>query len=169
MIKLLDIQTIVNMETGYMESKDIAEQVFIATREQGISSVLFRNAIARKLGLNSTDSECLSLLSIRGVATAKELAHHTGLTTGSTTAMLDRLEKMGYIRRSPNPDDRRGILITISETYNKAAYPLVADIQKKNRELIERYSTKELAVIEDFLVGFTKNVVEQTQKIEERN
>jgi len=152
-----------------METSDIAKRVFGATREQGVSSVLFRNALARKLGLNSTDSECLSLLSIRGVATPKELARHTGLTTGSTTAMLDRLERVGYIRRSPNPNDRRGVFIAINEEYTKAVYPLVADIQKKQTGLIARYSDNELKVIEDFLLGFTKNVVEQTRKLEERN
>ena len=73
--------------------RDLEKQVFAAARDNGISSVLFRNVIARKLGLNITDGECLSLLSIKGVSTPTELARYTGLTTGSTTAMLDRLEQ----------------------------------------------------------------------------
>jgi DNA-binding MarR family transcriptional regulator len=35
----------------------------------------------------------------------------TGLTTGGVTAALDRLEKAGYIRRQPNPGDRRSVLV----------------------------------------------------------
>ncbi len=145
---------------------DIAKQVFLAAREQGISSVLFRNALGRKLGLTITDSECLSLLSIKGVSTPTELARHTGLTTGSTTAMLDRLEKVGFITRRPNPDDRRGVLVEISPDYTKVAGPLVAGVQKAHHELLATYSDKELAVIADFLRRFTKNVVEATEKVE---
>src|SRR5581483_10759074 len=80
-IILLDNQTIVNM----IAKKDLQKQVFMAARDQGISSVLFRNAIGRRLGLSITDWECLSFLTIKGVSTPTELAHYTGLTTGSAT------------------------------------------------------------------------------------
>lgn len=138
----------------------------MAARDQGISSVLFRNAMSRKLGLNVTDSECLSLLSIKGVATPTELARYTGLTTGSATAMLDRLENAGFIRRSPNPHDRRGVLVEINEQWAQMAGPLVAGVQQAHRELIAGYSDKELELIADFLGKFTQNVVDQTKVIE---
>ena len=76
-----------------MTRQDLERQVMMAARDQGVSSVLFRNAIGRKLGLSVTDNECLSYLAIKGEATPSELARYTGLTTGSATAMLDRLEK----------------------------------------------------------------------------
>jgi len=151
----------------YMDSKqDLEKQVMMAARDQGLSSILFRNAIARKLGLNITDSQCLSLLGIKGVCSPKELAHYTGLTTGSTTAMLDRLEKADFIRRKPNPNDRRGVLVEISEQWQVTAGPLVVGIQKAQFDLLARYSKAELVTIADFLIGFTKNVQEQTERIE---
>jgi DNA-binding MarR family transcriptional regulator len=150
-----------------MNSKrDLEKQVMMAAREQGISSVLFRNAIGRKLGLNITDSECLGLLSIKGISTPTELARYTGLTTGSTTAMLDRLEKAKFIRRKPNPKDRRGVLIEINKKFTETVGPLVAGVQKAQIELIASYSDKELETIADFLTRFTKNVKEQTDIIE---
>lgn len=150
-----------------MDSKrDLEMQVIIAARENGISSVLFRNAIGRKLGLNSTDSECLSLLSIKGISTPTELARYTGLTSGSTTAMLDRLEKAEFIRRKPNPQDRRGVLIEINKKWTETVGPMVAGSQKAQGELIASYSDKELETIADFLTRFTKNVIESTRMIE---
>ena len=146
--------------------KDLEKQVMIAVREQGISSVLFRNAIGRKLGLNITDSECLSLLSIKGISTPTELSRYTGLTSGSTTAMLDRLEKAEYIRRKPNPKDRRGVLIEISKKWAETAGPLVAGVQKAHKELIASYADKDLETIADFLTCFTENVKEQIEMIE---
>lgn len=150
-----------------MTSKnDLEKQVFMAARDQGVSAVLFRNAIARRLGLNITDSECLSILSIKGTLAPTELAHYTGLTTGSTTAMLDRLEKAGYIRRRPNPADRRGILIEIDRKWQSTAGPLVAGVQQAHHELIAGYTVKELEAIADFLKRFSKNVQEHTKEIE---
>lgn len=145
--------------------QELEQQVFMAARDQGISSVLFRNAIARKLGLNASDSECLSFLGIKGTATPTELSRYTGLTSGSTTAMLDRLEKAGYIRRIPNPNDRRGSLVELDPRYGEVAMPLVAGVQKAHKELLASYTPEELAVIADFLTRFTRNVAEQTDEI----
>lgn len=145
--------------------KDLGKQVITAARENGINSVLFRNAIGRKLGLNVTDSECLSLLSIKGTSSPTELARYTGLTTGSTTAMLDRLEKAKFIKRKPNPKDRRGILIEINKQYTEAVGPFIAGLQKAHGELIASYSDKELETIADFLTRFTGNVKEHTRTV----
>lgn len=147
---------------------DLEKQVFLAARDQGISSVLFRNAIGRTLGLSITDWECLSLLTIKGISTPKELAHYTGLTTGSTTAMLDRLERAELIRRMSNPKDRRGVLIEINQlsATNQKAKEVVGPIQKAHHELIASYSDKELATIVDFLSRFTNNVQEHTNILE---
>jgi DNA-binding MarR family transcriptional regulator len=148
------------------KERDLERQVMIAAQEQGISSVLFRNAIGRKLGLSITESECLSLLSIRGISTPTELSRYTGLTTGSTTAMLDRLEKVEFIRRKPNPKDRRGVLIEINKKWTETAGPLVAGVQKAHKELIGSYTDKDLETIADFLTCFTENVKEQIRMIE---
>ena len=147
-------------------NKDLEKQVVMAARDYGVSSVLFRNAIGRKLGLNVTDSECLSLLSIKGVSTPTELARHTGLTTGAMTAMLDRLGRAGFVSRKPNPKDRRGVLVEINKQYTETVGPMVAGIQKAHDELLTSYSDKELETIAGFLTRFTGNVIEYTKKIE---
>jgi DNA-binding MarR family transcriptional regulator len=145
--------------------KDLEKRVIMAARENGVSSVLFRNAIGRKLGLTITESECLSLLSIKGVSTPTELARYTGLTTGSTTAMLDRLEKANFIRRKPNPKDRRGVLVEINQQYTDTVGPYIVGLQKAHHELLASYSDKELETIADFLTRFTNNVKERTKII----
>lgn len=151
-----------------MPSKeDLERQVLMSAAEYGINAVLFRNAIGRKLGLNITDSECLSVLGTKGISTPTELAHYTGLTTGSTTAMLDRLEKAGFITRRRNPKDRRGVLIEINRDSAKTTGPMVAGVQKAHRKLIASYSAAELEVIADFLTRFTENVKEHTRLIEQ--
>jgi DNA-binding MarR family transcriptional regulator len=146
---------------------DAEKKVLRAARDNNVSSILFRNAVARKLGLNITDSECLSFLSITGGTTPKQLARYTGLTTGSTTAMLDRLEKSQFIKRKPNPKDRRSVLIEVSKKWSETAAPLVMGIQQSQAELIASYSDEELKIIADFLTRFTNNVVEHTKWVED--
>ena len=90
---------------------DLKKRALLAVREYGIQLTLFRNAMSEWAGLNVTDMECLRMLFQKGIATPSELAKFTGLTSGATTAMLDRLEKASLIERRPNPNDRRGTLI----------------------------------------------------------
>src|SRR6185312_194532 len=94
--------------------QSLEQQVLLAAREYGVSTTLFRNAVGARLGVNVTDMECLALLFFKGIATPTELSKHTSLSSGATTAMLDRLERAGMILRRPNPDDRRGSLIEVN-------------------------------------------------------
>lgn len=146
--------------------KALEKEVVIAAGEYGSCAVLLRNATSRKLGLNIADMECLSLLFLKGIATPTELAHYTGLTTGSTTAMLNRLEKANLIDRKPNPHDGRGVLIEVNKNLSQTLGPTFAGIQKAQNELIAGYSAKELATIHDFLSRFVKNVRDYTKTIE---
>ncbi len=151
-----------------MNSKaDLEKEVLMAAAEYGINSVLFRNAMGRKLGLNITESECLSLLRIKGISNPTELARYTGLTTGATTTMLDRLEKAGFITRKHNPNDRRRVLIEINSEAAVTSVSLVSGVQKAHKELIASYSDTELEIIADFLTRFTQNVKEHTHMIEQ--
>jgi DNA-binding MarR family transcriptional regulator len=84
----------------------------------------------RALGINATDGRCLDIVDRRGLISAGELAAAAGLTTGAVTAVLDRLEEKGLVRRVPDPKDRRRILVEVTERQREEAgrlyYPLKA-------------------------------------------
>ena len=63
-------------------------------------------------------SELLALahLYYDGELTPGELGGRLGLSSGTMTALVDRLESASYAARSPNPDDRRSQLVRISGT-----------------------------------------------------
>jgi DNA-binding MarR family transcriptional regulator len=144
---------------------DLKKRAQIAVREYGIHLTLFRNAMSEWAGLNATDMECLRLLFLKGVATPSELARQTGLTSGATTAMLDRLEKAGLIERRPNPDDRRGTLITPAESAAEKAASWFESARKAQDELLSSYSEKELEIIADVFEQFTKLWDREREKI----
>jgi hypothetical protein len=51
--------------------------------------VMYSQAVAQRLGINSTDLECLDHIVLRGPLTAGALAEATGLTTGAITGVID--------------------------------------------------------------------------------
>jgi hypothetical protein len=57
-------------------------------------------------------------------------------------------------------------LIEINEETTETTRQLVAGVQKAHKELIASYTSKELETITDFLMCFTKNVKDHTEKIE---
>jgi DNA-binding MarR family transcriptional regulator len=94
--------------------KDKDAQVYdlmTATRRFTRSSLMFQYAVAEKMQLNPTDAECIDFLMEMGPSTAGDLARATRLTTGAITAVIDRLEKAGFVKREPDPGDRRKVII----------------------------------------------------------
>jgi DNA-binding MarR family transcriptional regulator len=134
---------------------DLKRRVILGAREYGIQSVLFRNLVGDRLGVNVTDMECLGLLFHRGIASPSELARHTGLSSGATTAMLDRLEAAGLIGRRPNPDDRRGTLIALARAGQEKVGPWFDSVRRAQDALVSSYSQKELEIIAGFFERFS--------------
>src|ERR1035441_10596867 len=113
-------------------------------------AILFNLKVAAEVGLNGTDMQCLNLLELQGSATPGEIARWAFLTTGGVTVVLDRLEKAGYIRRQPNPHDRRSSIIRpIPSKFRK----LQPHYQSKGEALaraLSAYTEDELKLIQDF-------------------
>ncbi len=74
-----------------------------------------------------------------------------GLTSGSATALLDRLEKAGYVHRIPNPDDRRSVLVKLDEARAAVALERYREIAETYRQATDRLGDEQIAVIADFL------------------
>jgi DNA-binding MarR family transcriptional regulator len=147
--------------------KDLVTQVIFGTREYGIGSVLFRHAVGEIIGVNVTDMECLGIIYFKGIVKPSQLSEYTGLSSGATTAMLDRLEKSGLIERRPNPQDRRGTFIvpTRNKTTEKVG-ALFESVRKAQDTFVSGYSEKELELLADF---FSRAVIiwkEEREKLQ---
>jgi DNA-binding MarR family transcriptional regulator len=120
-------------------------------RKVGAQSVLLSDTVAKLVGANSTDLECLDLLGIGGPTTAGKLAAHTGLTTGATTAVIDRLERAGFARRLRNTEDRRSVLVEALPDRLRQIEALYQPLAAAVARLNEEYGDRELAVVVDYL------------------
>jgi len=152
-----------------LRKKDLVKQVSMGAREYGISTVLFRHAVGETLGVNVTDMECLALIFFKGLATPSELARYTGLTSGATTAMLDRLEKARLIERRPNPQDRRGTLIVLTNERTEEVGAMFASGREAIDRLTSSYSESELESIADYFRRLVIVWEEEREKLRQRN
>src|SRR5215468_5508644 len=66
-----------------------------------------------------------------------ELADHAELSTGAMTNRLDRLEEAGLVRRLPNPADRRGVLVELTEDGHRR-WEASFDAQAEKEALLAR-------------------------------
>ncbi len=84
-------------------------------RVMSANSVLLSHSVAEKVGIHPTDLECVDFLYLYGDLPAGKLATLTGLTTGAITAVIDRLEKKGFVKRKHDKNDRRKIIVMLNK------------------------------------------------------
>ena len=118
-----------------------------AARRLGAQTVLVSDLVATRVGLNSTDLECLDLLYLAGATTAGRLAAHTGLTSGATTAAIDRLERAGFVTRRRDSTDRRVVLVEVVEAGAKLIIPFYRPIIDGMEKVQAKFSDQQLATV----------------------
>ncbi|HUK28250.1 MAG TPA: MarR family transcriptional regulator [Candidatus Acidoferrales bacterium] len=129
------------------------EQVVRGVRESSLGVVLFHQAVGEILDINVTDMKCLDIITLTGSTSPSQLSELTGLSTGSTTAMIDRLERRGLVERQPNPEDRRGTKIVLSKEAARKLHTLFRSMAHAMNKLVCSYSEEELETLSNF---FTK-------------
>lgn len=111
-------------------------------------------AAARACGLGATDLYALNVLHAAGPMTPGELSAHTGLTTGPTTRLIDRLEQAGYVRRAPDPGDRRKVIVEQVGTPAELDEAL-APARRKVAEVLQSYTPEQLGTLFDYFARAT--------------
>jgi DNA-binding MarR family transcriptional regulator len=121
--------------------------------------------IARLLGLNRTDLRCLDTLLQNGPSAPSRLAAELGLTTGSVTAMLDRMEKAGYISRTPDPADRRKLIVQATPEIAQQAMEVMVPLVEDSAAEIAEYTTADLNLLLDFFTRARGVQVRQVERL----
>ena len=124
---------------------------------QGLRTVIHgvvaaQDRAAKKEGLHPTDFACIAYLHQAGAPVSpKQIIAQMQLSSGSGTALLDRLEAAGYTRRLPNPDDRRSILIELDTKKAEEMLRRYGEIEQSYRRATQSMSERDLALVANFL------------------
>jgi DNA-binding MarR family transcriptional regulator len=138
-----------------MPKRSIADRkqaIEMAVRRQIAEVILFNQWVAQQFGMSASDTQFMHLLNLHGPLTPGRLAELSGLSTGTVTGVLDRLEDLGYARRERDPDDRRKVIVTLDEERLWRDFgPLYAPQAEHLAGVLDRYDADQLELIEDFL------------------
>ena len=133
------------------ERRQLAEDFVLAMRRTGSVMQLVNQAAADRIGINTTDLNCLNIVALTGAMTAGELAKATGLTTASITGVLDRLEEGGFVRRERDASDRRRVIVQLNLGRGlRDVAPVFAPMLVAWRAGTARYTDDELRLILGF-------------------
>ena len=134
-------------------------------RKSSALGVIFGQTVASRVGISSSDLECLDFLIIDGRVTAGRLAELTGLTTGAITGVVDRLEKAGLVRRERDEEDRRkGFIAIVPENVAKVGR-FYEHLQRGMQELWGTYSDAELKLMLRFMTQGYETMLAATEEL----
>jgi DNA-binding MarR family transcriptional regulator len=109
-------------------------------------------ALGRRLRLSPGDYLAMKhLMTSEDALGPVELGTLVGMTSGSATGLVDRLERAGHVRRHRDPHDRRRLILEPTERALAAAAEELRPLEDALREVVSRFSADERATIERFL------------------
>ena len=131
----------------HVPTETTEDRILFEIRKFIAASIFFNSQAAEKVGLSLTDSQMIHTLQLYGPSTPTRLAAATGLSSGGVTVALDRLEKGGFIRREPNPDDRRSLLIHINPARLLKLKGIYEDVEAETRRCLSTLPKGDLAAV----------------------
>ena len=130
------------------------------------SSVMLKHVIAQKAGLHVTDAECIDFLMEMGPSTAGALAKATRLTTGAMTNVIDRLERSGFVKRNPDPKDRRKVVVSYIPQKKAGMTADYASLAGEVQQLFMKYNLDELNLFTTNMQALTDIYIKQVDSLD---
>ncbi len=146
-------------ESGYWYGPDGKADppaaVLRALRDYRTSETATRRSTRDSMGMGETD-----LLALRhllraqaggGTLGPKDLSRALGITTASTTALIDRLVASGHVQRAPHPTDRRSLVIVPTVDSDAEVRTTLGEMHQRMLAVAEALSPEEARVVITFL------------------
>ena len=126
----------------------------------GLARDRFRAAICRSTGLAERELDALEYLERDGPLTQRELGERLSLTSGGVTLLIDRLERAGWVRRTPHPADRRAVLLELTEEAIRAQPPALDHYHRAVAAAARAIPPEHVDAVADFLANATAPAAE---------
>ena len=131
------------------------ERILTGLRNFGSNYTEFTRRFAASLGVHSTDATALMEIfyaeDMNTPLSPARLSERIGLTSGATTALLNRLEEAGYVMRSREHTDRRIVTLHSGPNVRTAGYAFFKPLTDHLTAMCAHYSLEQLQQFEDFL------------------
>jgi DNA-binding MarR family transcriptional regulator len=145
------------VEAWHAERPDLdVEPLHVLSRVSRLARHLdrARRAVFAAHGLESWEFDVLTALRRAGAPyelSPGRLLRATLVTSGTMTNRIDRLESAGLVRRSPDPQDKRGVLVRLTDAGRTRVDAAFADLVARERELLGSLSAGDRRALADLL------------------
>jgi len=134
---------------------DVRAELVRLLQRYVVEAVRLGRVFAEKHHMHPTDWAAL-LAVIQGdrvgrPLTPGELGQCLGISSGATTAVLDRLERAGHVRRVRDDRDRRRLTLHRAESATALLHTFSEPLDAAMDAIVVGYSGGELAVVQRFL------------------
>src|SRR5215204_285778 len=137
-------------------SNSIEEKLSDLVRQHSSAVLRHAAATAKRMDLEASELAALEHLQAAEAINQKRLGERLSMSPGAITAMIDRLERRGYVERIPNPEDRRSALVNITKAglgeSLRHLWPHIEDM----KGVEAGFSEEERAVVARFLSAATQ-------------
>ena len=137
-------------------SSSIEEKLSDLVRQHSSAVLRHAAATAKRMGLEASELAALEHLQAAGAINQKRLGVRLSMSPGAITAMIDRLERRGYVERIPNPEDRRSALVNITKAGLEESLRHLWPYIEEMKGVEEGFSEEERAVVARFLRAATQ-------------
>ena len=113
-----------------------------------------QDAVFGRFGLGRGEVGALSALRVSGPPyrlSPTHLAKGLMLSSAGITSRIDRLERRGFVRRLADPNDRRGVMVELTDEGLEAVDSAVAALTVSDQQLLARLEPDEIAQLESIL------------------
>ena len=116
----------------------------------------WEHAVVKESGLTPAQMHAIEIMGHQESLRMKELAQKLGVTTGTLTVMIDRLEQNDLILRKPNENDRRSIVLVLTkkgQKYFKEHHKLHLELTSEITSSLNEDETKQFYTFIEKLVS----------------
>jgi DNA-binding MarR family transcriptional regulator len=113
-----------------------------------------QEAVFSRFGVNRGEVGALSALRVAGPPhrlSPTNLGRGLMLSSAGVTSRIDRLERRGLVRRLPDPDDRRGVIVELTDEGLALVDQAVEAVTESDRQLLGRLDGQEMTDLEALL------------------
>ncbi|MEV6600831.1 MarR family transcriptional regulator [Actinoplanes sp. NPDC051346] len=141
------------------ERDQLREEIVTLLRSYSVEAQQVGHAFAQRHGLHPTDLQALiAVMHAEGRGdplTPGRLGEEIGLSSGATTAAIDRLERAGHLRRSRESADRRVVHLRYGEPGMALAMAFFGPLGARTDAVMADFDDADLATVHRFLAGMT--------------
>ena len=152
-----------------MTEGDLRADVVDLLRLYSIEAQHVAHTFAQRNDLHFTDLQALIAVmhaERRGAPlTPGRLGETLGLSSGATTAVIDRLERVGHLRRTRESADRRVVHLRYGEPGMAVAMSFFRPLGARSQAVMDQFSEAELATVRRFLAGMLEAMAEHHREI----